>query len=384
MDDKIIRVLISSPTDVWENYKETIETAINRKSNSFVCYENAYGIRFSCSLLQWLVNSIATYEPGATAQDVLNTELVQKCDCVIAIFFSRIGKPTAKYLSGTVEEIEIGNKLNKQVGILWIRESIPQKYVEKIEEVSFWTNWKALLKYLNEDNKGLAVWVNNKEELCQAIELQIDKWVANYLSRQGVFSSNNISIQNESGRTIVDDKQIERNVKYVIRSLDNCNDYNTLLSLALREVCAITKTDYNQIALSVRRSNYDIALMVFADNIAEHKQAYRTVRLDGVIGEAFVQGEPIIDNFIRNNENYLAAAIETQSEAVIPIIYQGQIVGVINSESERKGYYTDEMKNELCKLADAISIILKKVGYKKDMPFDSIPYIHDSNIIGSR
>ena len=383
MDDKIIRILISSPTDVWENYRETIEAAIKRKSNSFLRYEDAYGIRFSCSLLQWLVNSVATYEPGSTAQDVLNTELVQKCDCVIAIFFSRIGKPTTKYISGTVEEIEIGKKINKQVGILWIRESIPQEYVEKVEEDSFWTNWKVLLKYLKEDNKGLPVWVNNKEELCQAIESQIDKWVADYLSRQGVFSSN-ISIQAESGRTFVDDKQIESYGKYGIRSLDNCKDYNTLLSLALREVCTITETDYNQIAFSVRGSSYDISLMVFADNVAEHKQAYRKVNLEGVIGEAFDKGEPIFLDSVRDSSNYLPAVIETQSEVVVPIIYQGQAVGVINSESERKGYYTDEMKNKLCKLADAISIVLKKVGYKKGIPFDSIPYIHDSNIIGSR
>src|SRR5581483_9879728 len=50
--------------------------------------------------------SHARPEMGAGPQEIINKQLVDDCDFGVAIFWSRLGSPTAKHPSGSVEEIE--------------------------------------------------------------------------------------------------------------------------------------------------------------------------------------------------------------------------------------------------------------------------------------
>lgn len=43
---------------------------------------------------------------GASAQTIINKQLLTKCDLLVGVFWTRIGTETEQYLSGTVEEIE--------------------------------------------------------------------------------------------------------------------------------------------------------------------------------------------------------------------------------------------------------------------------------------
>jgi hypothetical protein len=45
-------------------------------------------------------------EMGAPAQKIINRQVLEKCDLLVGVFWTRIGTPTEKHLSGTVEEIE--------------------------------------------------------------------------------------------------------------------------------------------------------------------------------------------------------------------------------------------------------------------------------------
>jgi len=45
-------------------------------------------------------------EMGIPPQQVINHQVLDKCDLLVAIFWTRLGTPTEKHLSGTVEEIE--------------------------------------------------------------------------------------------------------------------------------------------------------------------------------------------------------------------------------------------------------------------------------------
>lgn len=45
-------------------------------------------------------------EMGATAQEVINQQVLDKCDLLVGVFWTRIGTPTERHISGTVEEIE--------------------------------------------------------------------------------------------------------------------------------------------------------------------------------------------------------------------------------------------------------------------------------------
>ncbi|MBB5217583.1 DUF4062 domain-containing protein [Parapusillimonas granuli] len=45
-------------------------------------------------------------EMGLPAQQIINRQVLNKCDLLVGVFWTRIGTPTEKHLSGTVEEIE--------------------------------------------------------------------------------------------------------------------------------------------------------------------------------------------------------------------------------------------------------------------------------------
>ena len=91
-------VMIASPGDVAS------ERAIVRD----VVYEwnavNANSRRVVLLPVGWETHS--SPEMGATAQTIINRQVLSKCDLLVGVFWTRIGTATERHLSGTVEEIE--------------------------------------------------------------------------------------------------------------------------------------------------------------------------------------------------------------------------------------------------------------------------------------
>ncbi len=91
-------VMIASPGDVAS------ERAIVRD----VVYEwnavNANSRKVVLLPVGWETHS--SPEMGATAQTIINRQVLSKCDLLVGVFWTRIGTATERHLSGTVEEIE--------------------------------------------------------------------------------------------------------------------------------------------------------------------------------------------------------------------------------------------------------------------------------------
>ncbi len=97
-DAKIFNVMIASPGDV----------ASERTIIRDVIYEwNAvHSQSRNIALLPVGWETHSSPEMGNTAQDIINNQVLDKCDLLIGVFWTRIGTPTTEYASGTVEEIE--------------------------------------------------------------------------------------------------------------------------------------------------------------------------------------------------------------------------------------------------------------------------------------
>lgn len=91
-------VMIASPGDVAS------ERAIVRD----VVYEwnavNSSARRLVLLPIGWETHS--SPEMGAPAQMIINQQVLDRCDLLVGVFWTRIGTPTERHLSGTVEEIE--------------------------------------------------------------------------------------------------------------------------------------------------------------------------------------------------------------------------------------------------------------------------------------
>lgn len=91
------KCLLISPSDVAEERRAVVE-AVER-------WNTTTGINLDAHVVvsRW---EFARPEMGAPPQDVINTQLVDGADFGIAIFWAKVGTPTAKHPSGSVEEVE--------------------------------------------------------------------------------------------------------------------------------------------------------------------------------------------------------------------------------------------------------------------------------------
>lgn len=95
---KTYNVMIASPGDVAS------ERAIIRD----VVYEwnavHSNARKIVLLPIGWETHS--SPEMGASAQSIINNQVLDKCDLLVGVFWTRIGTATDDYASGTVEEIE--------------------------------------------------------------------------------------------------------------------------------------------------------------------------------------------------------------------------------------------------------------------------------------
>ena len=127
----VCRLMISCPSDV----KTEVEI-INRIVENI---NDSIGISMDIFVktLHWSKNVIP--EAGDYPQSLINKQILEKSDAIIAIFGNKIGSPTQHYESGTIEEIELMIQKGKQVFVYFsdkpVRKSeMDMTAVEKIED----------------------------------------------------------------------------------------------------------------------------------------------------------------------------------------------------------------------------------------------------------
>ena len=95
---KVFRILIASPSDVVDERDIAVKTI--QEWNDL----NSPERRIVMLPLRWETHSAPEY--GTRPQEVINRLVVDHCDLVIGIFWTRVGTPTGVAESGTLEEIE--------------------------------------------------------------------------------------------------------------------------------------------------------------------------------------------------------------------------------------------------------------------------------------
>lgn len=95
---QVFRILIASPSDV--SSERDIAVKVIQEWNDL----NSFDRQLVLLPLRWETHSAPQY--AARPQEIINHQVVDHCDMLIGIFWTRIGSPTGQADSGTVEEIE--------------------------------------------------------------------------------------------------------------------------------------------------------------------------------------------------------------------------------------------------------------------------------------
>ncbi len=93
------RILIASPSDVM-NERRIIRQVIHD-------WNTSAGLTQDISLEPVMWETHATPEMGDRPQAIINRQLVNECDVLVGVFWTRIGSPTGAAVSGTAEEISL-------------------------------------------------------------------------------------------------------------------------------------------------------------------------------------------------------------------------------------------------------------------------------------
>lgn len=159
-------VIIVSPSDVIEERKICYEVLNNLNGI------NARSSKIILNPIGWELNSYP--ESGAPPQEILNRQLLDDADVLIAVFWTRIGTPTKEYPSGSIEEVSKHIKAGKSALIYFSNAlSDPRhynaeqykklmKFKKEIQGNSFYKEYKNKEEFKNILSGDLQLLINDK------------------------------------------------------------------------------------------------------------------------------------------------------------------------------------------------------------------------------
>lgn len=166
----VCRLMISCPTDV----KTEVEI-INRVVENI---NDSIGISMDIFVktLYWSKNVMP--EAGDYPQSIINKQILEKSDAIIAIFGNKIGKPTQHYESGTIEEIELMIQKGRQVFVYF-----SDKHVRKSEIVMEEEEKIQAFKEKYRD-RGIYVVYGSDEEFNDCVSKHLTRYLTTELANE--------------------------------------------------------------------------------------------------------------------------------------------------------------------------------------------------------
>jgi len=112
-------------------------------------------------------------EMGERPQEIINKQILDKCDLLVGVFWTRIGTETGEYISGTVEEIEKHIESGKPTMIYFSNQPVRPDSVDE-EQYSKLKEFKSSCQ-----NRGLYETYDNysefKDKIYRQLQLKINE-----------------------------------------------------------------------------------------------------------------------------------------------------------------------------------------------------------------
>jgi len=79
----------------------------------------------------------------------------------------------------------------------------------------------------------------------------------------------------------------------------------------------------------------------------------------GLVGYAARHKEAVLVPDVSKDPRYIALNPETRSELCVPLVYQDRVIGVLDIEHTRRGYFTDDHRRTITTLASQVAIAIE-------------------------
>lgn len=145
----VVPVMIASPGDVSQ-YRACARDVLHEWN-----YIHSSATSVVLMPVGWETHS--SPELGASPQELINDRVLEDCDLLIGIFWTRLGTPTGQSASGTVEEIQRHVKTGKPAMIYFCEapadlRTVDQKQYQSLQDFRTWCQGQGLIEaFLNAD-----------------------------------------------------------------------------------------------------------------------------------------------------------------------------------------------------------------------------------------
>lgn len=144
----VIPVMIASPSDVPRE-RATVREVINEWN-----YVNSQSRKAVLMPTGWETHS-APEIGSATAQELINTRILEHCDLLVGVFWTRLGTPTGKAASGTAEEIERHIAAGKPALVYFssqpiVPDNLDQEQYAALKDFRRWCQQNGLIQIFND------------------------------------------------------------------------------------------------------------------------------------------------------------------------------------------------------------------------------------------
>ncbi|MFF2017810.1 hypothetical protein [Paenibacillus sp. NPDC058177] len=207
----VLRVLIASPSDV-ANERDKVEEAI-------IEWNRIHSEELKIVLLpgRWENDITPTYH-GDDPQQIINEQLVNKCDILIGVFWTKLGTPTLNYTSGTLEEINIFIESKKEVMLYFVDKDIPRsadfRQVEQVDE--FKSKYQNMGIYASFDERKI---INHLYAKVNSIKKQ-------YLDMKNELNDLQSTINEKNPYLSLSSLEVKDNIGDVFRKGESHDQYN--------------------------------------------------------------------------------------------------------------------------------------------------------------
>jgi phosphoserine phosphatase RsbU/P len=98
----------------------------------------------------------------------------------------------------------------------------------------------------------------------------------------------------------------------------------------------------------------------FSQRFQENIQLKHEIPLGrGVVGYAAQHKEAVLVPDVNKDPRYVKANPETRSELAVPLVYKDKVIGVLDLEHTRKGFFTDDHRRTVTTLAAQVAIAIE-------------------------
>jgi len=167
-DSRVYRILIASPSDVEE--EREIAVRVIQEWNDLYSFSR----KVTLLPLRWETHTAPEY--GTRPQEVINRTIVDQCDLLVGVFWTRLGSPTGEADSGTLEEIARVGDAGKPVMLYFSKAGIDPdlldlSQVEKLKDFKTKTypkglieNYKSVIEFRDKFSKQLELRVRDLQK----------------------------------------------------------------------------------------------------------------------------------------------------------------------------------------------------------------------------